>query len=535
MNSKVLLVDDNHLTVEGLLCTIDWSALQIDSLLTAYDGQTALQIIKESSPSLIISDITMPGLSGLELTEQVRLLCPSSKVILISAYDKFEYAKSAVRLGAYDYVEKPIDYSYLTQIIRNALSDIASEQKNRELLKKSIPAMEEQFMRTLLYSAPESLRDSMSLYADFLHIPLECSCCMVLQVIPENPDQLRQTCGLEEYHLRFMHLRERVLEEFRSFAFSFVVQDLDGFVCIIGSLHLSEEDFRDHIRHTCETISEQYQDTFPLLFGMGSIEHNLQHLQNSFRQSEKALLSHFFFPDRTILEAVSIKGVNSSLILQREGNEDELIRRICKNDRYGIRSWIDEFTASFPMNADYRHLIHTLLYSLIARILKFCYEMDVDTTSFEKELLHVLSTPEKFQTITQIAEWLEDICCRLCDSLQKSVMSYHQLLCDSAVEYIDAHYCDSELSLNQIAEQIRIAPSYLSSLFKKNKQQNISNYITQVRIENACLLLRTTSLPLKEISFMVGYANQYYFSSCFKKVTGETPSAYREGTSDPNH
>ena len=113
------------------------------------------------------------------------------------------------------------------------------------------------------------------------------------------------------------------------------------------------------------------------------------------------------------------------------------------------------------------------------------------------------------------------------DALSPTLRSYHQMLCDSAVNYIKKHYADQNLSLNQIADQIQITPSYLSSLFKKYKQQNISTYITNIRIEKACLLLKTTSNSLKEISAMVGYSNQYYFSSCFKKLVGVNPSAYR--------
>ena len=123
MSRKLLLVDDNHLTVESILYSIKWKELEIESPITAYDGQTALRLMKEELPDLIISDITMPGLTGLELTEQARLLCPSCKIILISAYDKFEYAQNAVRFGVFDYVEKPLDYDYLTQVIQKALKE----------------------------------------------------------------------------------------------------------------------------------------------------------------------------------------------------------------------------------------------------------------------------------------------------------------------------------------------------------------------------------------------------------------------------
>ena len=153
--------------------------------------------------------------------------------------------------------------------------------------------------------------------------------------------------------------------------------------------------------------------------------------------------------------------------------------------------------------------------------------MNLSTESFEPELLTIIQHPDQLQNIHQISEWLTNICRRICDNLQSSVKSYHQMLCDSAISYIKKHYSDQDLNLNQIADHIQITPTYLSSLFKKYKQQNISTYITNIRIEKACVLLKTTSSSLKEISAMVGYSNQYYFSSCFKKIVGVNPSAYR--------
>lgn len=142
MKKSVLIVDDNYICAEGISTSICWSDFNIEHVYKAYDGATALEIIQNKSIDLIISDISMPGLSGLELSERVIQLNPAIKIILISAYDKFDYAKKAVRLGAYDYVEKPIDYTYLNQVLTNVMHEIEEEAKNRDLLKKSMPALQ---------------------------------------------------------------------------------------------------------------------------------------------------------------------------------------------------------------------------------------------------------------------------------------------------------------------------------------------------------------------------------------------------------
>ena len=487
MSRKLLLVDDNHLTVESILYSIDWAALDIGAPLTAYDGSTALQLMRDELPDLIISDITMPGLSGLELAEQARRICPACKIILISAYDKFEYAQNAVRFGVYDYVEKPLDYDYLSTVIQKALEALDTEETNRELLKKSFPALEEQFIRSLLYSSGSPALDSVNQYTEYFRIP----------------------------------------GAFREFRLSYVLRELDGFICVLGASDTSANKFRFSVIEAAKHIADQYQNCFPILIGLGSVVGQIGNLQTSLLQSRRAIYSHFFFPDQAVLEEVNADAVGTNLLSHKEANEEALLQLIGRNDMDGISRWIREFLETFPADPDYQYLVYTALFSLTARLQKFCYEMNLSTESFEPELLTIIQHPDQLQNIHQISEWLTNICRRICDNLQSSVKSYHQMLCDSAISYIKKHYSDKDLNLNQIADQIQITPTYLSSLFKKYKQQNISTYITNIRIEKACVLLKTTSSSLKEISAMVGYSNQYYFSSCFKKIVGVNPSAYR--------
>ena len=527
MSRKLLLVDDNHLTVESILYSINWKSLEIDDPLIAYDGSTALQLMQEELPDLIISDITMPGLTGLELAEQAKHICPACKIILISAYDKFEYAQNAVRFGVYDYVEKPLDYDYLTTIIQKALKALDAEQADRELLKKSFPALEEQFIRSLLYSSGSPALESVTQYTEYFRIPADCSCFIVLHVQPEDSDSLRKQYGLEQYHLRFIQIEEQIRTAFLQFRLSYVLRELDGFICVLGASDTSANSFRSSVIEAARQISDQYQASFPILIGLGSVVGRIWDLQTSLLQSRQAIYSHFFFPDQAVLEEVNAGTVQTSLLSNKEANEEALLQLIGRNDMEAINSWIREFVESFPADPNYQYLVYTVLFSLTARLQKFCYEMNISTESFEPELLTIIAHPDQLQNIHQVSEWLTNICRRICDNLQSSVKSYHQMLCDLAVSYIKKHYSDQDLSLNQIADQIQITPTYLSSLFKKYRQQNISTYITNIRIEKACVLLKTTSSSLKEISAMVGYSNQYYFSSCFKKIVGVNPSAYR--------
>ena len=154
--------------------------------------------------------------------------------------------------------------------------------------------------------------------------------------------------------------------------------------------------------------------------------------------------------------------------------------------------------------------------------------MNIDVRETEQEIIKLYSHIENVSSSVEIFNQLYHICCDICRQLDASAKNYHEYICAATMEYILAHYQKVSLCLNDIAEHVNVSPAYLSALFKKTKKENISDIITNIRIDAACQQLCTSTTSLKEISSRVGYANQYYFSSCFKKKMGMSPSAYRE-------
>lgn len=528
MYMNVLLVDDNYICVEGIMHAISWDSPGISSVHTVYDGVSALDYLKNHPVHILISDISMPGMSGLALSEKALALNPSIKIILISAYDEFEYARQAVRLGAFDYIEKPVNYSYLTEILEKVIAEIKMEVKNLEILKKSRPAIAEQFFRSLIQQGNRESAQILELYAHYLDLKLNCRYYIVLHISAADSDLLKQKLGIEEYCVRSMNLEHCVRKICSTFTFHYVLKDLTNFICIIGENIASAHKFLELIQARFQKAAEHFSSRLGVVIGLGNITDSIWELNSSYASAQKALEYRFFFPEQTFLEADAISRYGSKVLPDADVSEENLIQCICKKDMNGITDWIHAFIHSFPGNCDSKIVVYSQLYTIVARLLKFCYELNIMTPEFEKEITFIFTNPDYFKTIAMISDWLLNTCREICQRLQESVSKYHESLCETAVKYILKNYSNSDLGLNEIAESLQISPAYLSTLFKRCRNQNISTFLTDTRIDAACQLLLNTSLSLKVISTQVGYSNQYYFSSCFKKKTGKTPSAYRE-------
>lgn len=526
----IMVIDDNHLSVDGICQNINWSSLDANVDYKIYDGVSALEILKNNSVDLIISDIEMPQMSGLSMAEEILRYNPNIKIILISAFDKFEYARQAVRIGAYDYIEKPIDYEYLTKIIENALKTLEHERKNLEILKRSKPAMIENFFTDLIHSSSDDARYHLASYLDYLNLNLNYRFFQAAVIQVDNAAEIKKKYGVEEYHIRLMELSDMLKESLHTqFGMVYILSRLNGLIILYGHNYSNAKYFQLAAAEIFTQTSDSFQNRLlQFNIGIGTIVKSVWDLPLSYENASKALEYCFFFPQKNIFDIRDTRRKEVPQELFSSQHEEQLIQLLCKKDLNEIRRWIHSFSENLLSSYQTKQLIFIRIYSVLGRILKFLYEMDIDALDIERNIASVYSRLDQFATGSEIFQWLYNICADTCQKLDSSVKSYHEHMCSSVIDYIHSHYGENDLCLGDIAAYVNVSPAHLSALFKKNKSENISDVITSIRIEAACQMLVNTKNSLKEISEKVGYTNQYYFSSCFKKKMGLTPSVYRE-------
>jgi len=258
-----MIIDDNHISVDGICHNIDWSDLNAEVACKAYDGQQALDYLQNNMVDLIISDIEMPQLDGLSLAQNALKINSSIKIILISAFDKFEYAKQAIRLGAFDYIEKPLDYSYLKKIIRNALSMLNKEQRNLEILKQSRPIMIDNFFHKLIQSSSDEARYTLSNYADYLQLNLDYHYYQAIVIQIQNATDIKEKKGIEEYHIKLMSMSDTIKELFNEhFSLIHTLTSFDEIVLVIAHNYSNQKYFYNASYELLTELLQLYKNSF---------------------------------------------------------------------------------------------------------------------------------------------------------------------------------------------------------------------------------------------------------------------------------
>lgn len=526
---KIMIVDDNCLSAEGIHRNIDWKALQAEVVFVKYNGSSALAALKEQPVDVIISDIEMPDLDGISMSKLALSLNPFTKVILISAYDKFEYAKRAIRIGVFDYIEKPLDYTYLAKKVKNAITLINREQANMELIEKSRPVMMEKFFNDLLHYPAGDAFFHLSSYAEYLELNLKYRFFAAVVFRLENADALKKELGISQFQMLLYNICDTADAHCRIFDYCYLLREFDGFICILFQNCSVPEHFWRSIHKTAAAIVNEYENPeLALNIGIGNLVSSPWELNLSYESALRALEYRFFLPQQNIFDAKEALGQNLSLEPFSDTKEDELIRLICQKDYAALAKWIQDFSAYILKQYRSKQFIFIRIYSLLGRILKFLYELNLETADLERRIIEAYNHPDIFATNEQFFSWLYETCTMTCHKLDTSLQTYHDRLCSSVLSFIRENYENSALSLHDIAGFAGVSPAYLSALFKKNQKASISDTITSARIDAACQYLRNSSLSLKEISEKCGYANQYYFSTSFKKKMGISPSGYRE-------
>lgn len=525
---KIMVVDDEEEIRKGIIKKMDWSALGYDVVGEAENGQEVLEKAEVLQPDVIMTDIRIPFMDGLELGQKLAKIMPLTKIIVFSGYDDFEYAKKAIKINVVEYLLKPINSQELTEVLKklkNKLDKEYEEKSNVEILKKyyqdSIPVIREQFLVGLIEDRVDA--DQWKAQRESLEINLnkQYLCTAVIKV---DKTSSLDTADKSLLLISSQKAIDDNMERFCSFI-SFIY--LDKVVVICNTEH--ERDI-NNIICGINDICKQYRKItgISISAGIGNVYSQYYMLNQSYKEASSALEFSLIMGNGQAIYINDVEPDRSKKFIFNNSKEEKIIDDIkLSSDEEITENIIKEFSViketMLPIS-EYKVYFIEMILSLI----KLMQMYEINSEAILGKNFDMLRFTEKLDSIDEIEKWFIDISLKISSSIKNKRFKSSSLIVEKAQKYIEANFMKPDLSVDMMCDNIHISPTYFSTIFKKETGLSFVSYLTNIRLEQAINLLNTTADKTYMIAEKVGYDEANYFSYVFKKKYGVSPTNYRK-------
>lgn len=510
---RVIIVDDEPVIRRGLRETIEWDGLGLEVAGEAADGIEALKLIREIRPEILITDIRMPDMDGLQLIREVRKLDLNIKITILSGYSDYDYLKAAIRLGVDNYLLKPIDNDELVSNLKNAVSEIEKEAVTSLQIRQGTDLLRSNTLRRLVtgHISPEELKEK----AGFLHIPLDagrymCAVCSMNRQIPADS--------------REQFSRDIIADGSGGQRMAFM--DGDGNLALL--LVVEDSADRNAVRSELEALTDRAAREYeiPLIIGAGRTAENPEQIRDSYLSAKETLEYGAFLKSGGVIWFDEVpETAQAEQIPDRVDYEriKELIRR---GEQEKLKEYLEETldAAVTAAGVPYRQ-IRNLMMHIAVRTTDCFRTIYGSMNAFREPANFDYARLFTLRCYTDMRSWLFQLCDELF-AANRTLLGRSTTIVGLAVDYITEHYCEG-ITLRRVAENCHVNTSYLGQIFRKETGSAFTDYVNALRIQEARRLLADPTLKVYEIAERVGFTDYHYFLKIFKKVTGKSPTDVR--------
>lgn len=527
---NVVIIDDEYLVRESIKKSLDWSSLGMQIAGEAKDGRQALELILSRNPDIVIVDINIPFINGIELSKKVRESNPAIKIIIVTGYGEFEYAREAIEAGVLKYLLKPIDSKELVQVLVKAQKEIDEEKKTKlyieSLEKKNLTIEREKFLNKLVTGdeAEQTLKEKIGYYS--LGIGPEKLSVAVI-VIDDIKDKFKEDREAELWKFAVSNISGEVFSEyFKSAVFYGPDQQI---VVIFNNLMNGEIEIS---RQLCEKIRKTAKEylKFTLTLGIGKVYNGYQNISRSYNEALYALKERFLLGFDRVIVYNSEKNFNKASPGLHYYNRDYVLFELRVGNIENVKREIEKVFSELVMEKSSKEHSVFIAMNLMSLVLEFLNENNIGPDEITSgDILETLTAKETNDSLKNfvLSTYLEAIN----RVFQKRNMGISRTV-EKAKNFIEKSLTDYDLSLEKVAENILINSSYLSSIFKQEMGVSITEYITTCRLNRAKELLdKGKCSSIEQLAYSVGYNDNGYFYKCFKRNFGLTPKKYIENKS----
>jgi two-component system, response regulator YesN len=533
---KLLIVDDEDLDREGLLTELDWEQYGISEIKSARTGMEAIRIMKNFEPHILMTDIKMPVMSGLQLAEKAKELFPDIKIVFISGYDKFEYAQEAVKLNAYRYLLKPIDNDELIALVVDLVDHIMQERSlvEKENIKNDFMYESQDFLKSRLFHECSyySYDDESELInrANYLGLNIIPGKYILLLTEIDNYTEWRNSISVMENEKTCLDIC-CIACELRKDIYCIDAAAFDLQMCsvlISCNSHVPDELLLDEACIIAEELIETVHTmlNISISIGVSSVFQNLTGIKQGFMECRHALKRKIYAGKGKVHSKLQICSP-PDIKLNLENMGIELCKMLTAGDKAGIVNTLDSmFNMLVNNHIENNSYIQSLCISIIYRLNITIMEMGLEPNNIFGDSSKLINKPMELETILDIKQWMKDTFL--------SVIKYYEELRDNKdfsirrefETYIEKNYY-KDITLKQIAEEWHYSPNYLGNIFKQKFNKGFSEYLVEYRMGKAAILLKNDDAKIYEVAHKVGYNNISSFIKQFKQSHKVTPAEYR--------
>jgi hypothetical protein len=534
---KVFLVEDEMVIRRGIKNSIDWEKEGYIFCGEASDGELAYPMIIKEKPDILITDIRMPFMDGLELCKLVKKELPNIKILILSGYDEFDYAKEAIRLGVTEYLLKPISSGKLLEALNGVSESIRREKEDKDLVRKYMEEMREntehekqKFFEQMIAGnlsmadAPETGKKyEMNLSAGMYNLLL------FRFTLGEENRKSGELLGEAEYAIEKLTERLEYVFEFQ--------RGVEGWAFLL--MADNEEQMSERVKELSKDLEEIMKNysTIAYFGGIGQPVARLRELEESFREAERALAARFTMELNRIISVEDIRMAQNvdtldDIEITSFGEIEKTRTMLEKFLNNGAEDEIDEFVDVYINELPEENLKSVLMRQYIIMdayivMMSFCEKIEGIEGEMQAQSEELKNSMKTSQTLEEIKNYIRMLLKKIIGVRDTISGRRYSDIIEIAKDQIRKTYMSDEISLNTIAAEVGMSPSYFSSIFSKEMGKTFVEYLTEIRMDRAKELLMCSSMKTSEIGYEVGYKDPHYFSYIFKKTQNCTPKEFR--------
>lgn len=529
---NIMIVDDEEMSRNFFLTCIDWSQYDIQVTYEASSGLEAITLLEDAQPvpDIIFTDIRMPYMDGLELSQIILKKYPNIKIVVLTAHKDFEYAQKSIHIGITNFLLKPVSANDLLEILQKLKAQIIEEREQwneldhlKTIIRDNYIYLRERFLLNLMESPEQNIPDRHQLsyyYAAGI------------------PDYVQVTLlGTASRGFGSMSEEEHILNDLRILEYIKThIKDMDHIEFLTDhNHHIAIISYSESVNITemCEQIqySINHISGLQISFGIGSAYHNFLSISDSYREALEALRFAHFMPSQPITVYQNDINIQDDMPAYRPEISEDIKLYI----KAGLT---DEVTRTLPTlfqnaSGEYIPVDHARVLSitLLSAAVTIANEIGLPFSDFFEQnaasFLSVLSGSNTAAIQKETHAYIQ----KLTGNIANHRANKRNNTLWEILQYIQKEISNPALSLNLVADAFHMNDSYLSRTFKKELGFSFSKYVTRLRMDHAISLLMSTDLKAYQIAEAVGIPDAYYFSNCFKKYTGKSVRDYKKGLS----